>query len=492
MMRVSTAGEQAATVRYRFHHFELVPLTRSLSCGGWPVRLSSRAFDVLVYLIEHAGMPISKERLIAHVWPSTIVEDVNLRVQMSSLRKALDDGEHGLCYIESVPGKGYSFVAPVEVCWSDPAVTPMPLLPASGELQQAAPWFMSWARPALGRAAVIAELVRDLPERRLRTIAGPAGIGKSVVAREVTGRLVAQFGIRACVIDVGAINDACSLPRALAIALGLHWHEAVGIAPILKELRRRRTLLLLDSCECRLQETAALAAQLLLLVPELWMLATSREPLLARGEAVYRLPALAMPVGMTGLSIDEALRYPAIELFCERARARSIDFVLRDGDVDTLVELCARLDGVPLAIELAAARTELFTIDEILHQMDYRFHLLADGRRTGLQRHRSMWDALDWSFLRLPAQEQIVLRRLSVFQHEFGLKQAIAAVNCLFVPGRCVLPVLANLVAKSLVVAESDVPRQSYRLLNSTRAYAREQLLASKDEERFPARWEPR
>src|SRR5471032_1037127 len=153
MMRVSTAGEQAATVRYRFHHFELVPLTRSLSCGGWPVRLSSRAFDVLVYLIENAGVPISKQRLIAHVWPSTIVEDVNLRVQMSSLRKALDDGERGLCYIESVPGKGYSFVAPVEVGVSDAATTSAPVPLVSGELVQRAPWFTSWGRPALGRAA---------------------------------------------------------------------------------------------------------------------------------------------------------------------------------------------------------------------------------------------------------------------------------------------------------------------------------------------------
>ena len=490
MVEPAPNADAAATACYRFHQFELVPSARSLSRDGWPVRLSSRAFDVLVYLVENAGVPVSKEQLIAHVWPSTIVEEVNLRVQMSTLRKALDEGAQGVRYIESMPGKGYCFIAPVHINVLEPASSLA--VHSADQMRQKASWMTSWARPALGRGAVIAELVHDLPQRRLSTIIGPAGVGKTVVAREVVGRLAAEFRLRACLIDLATVDQACPLAQAVAAALGFSYNYAEGIGPLLDELRRCRTILLFDSCECRVQDVIVLLAQLLLLLPELWMLTTSREPLLALGESVLRLPALALPARAARLSAVEALEFPAIRLFCERARARCSDFVLRDRDVNTLVELCCRLDGLPLAIELAAARTELFTIDEILDQMDYRFHLLADGRRTGLQRHRTMWDALEWSFGRLGAQEQIVLRRLSVFQRGFNLDGAIDAAHCVFVPRSCIPALVDSLVAKSLMVTDEGIGGRSYRLLNSTRTYAHEKLLASRDEERFPARWGPR
>ncbi|WP_296001710.1 winged helix-turn-helix domain-containing protein [Rugamonas sp.] len=499
----SLARAAPAAAGYRFHRFELVPLARSLTCDGRPVRLSSRAFDVLVCLVENAGTPLSKQQLMAHVWPSTIVEEVNLRVQMSALRKVLDAGRDGLHYIDSVPGRGYNFVAPVVAYTAADGAAPMrpdPHLPRADRpgLTAPAPWLTSWARPVLGRAGTIAGLVRELPQRRLQSIVGPAGVGKTVVAREVAGRLAAQWQLRVCLVDLGGLGDGCSVIQALAAALGLPHivgHEPGhdgAIGPLLRELRRRRTLLLFDSVECRRQETAALATQLLLCLPELWMLATGREPLLARGETLHRLAPFSLPASAIGLTADAALDYPAIQLFCERAMARRGDFLLRDRDVGALVELCRRLDGLPLAIELAAARSELFTIAEILAQMDYRFHLLADGRRTGLQRHRTMWDALDWGVRRLPAQEQIVLRRLSVFQGGFSLDCATDAVSCVFVPDRCVPQVLASLVAKSLLAAEADTPGRPYRLLNSTRAYADEKLRGSLDEQRFPARWHPR
>ena len=498
---ISTEQAASATVAYRFHQFELVPLARSLTRDGWPVRLSSRAFDVLVYLVENAGTPISKAQLIAHVWPSTIVEEVNLRVQMSALRKVLDEGHGGLHYIDSVPGKGYSFVAPIEShAATGGAVVAMRADPHLPQPQPRAmlppePWLTSWARPVLGRSSAIAQLISALPQRRLQSIVGPAGVGKTVVAGEVAGRLAAQWRVRICLVDLGAINDNISVIQALTAALGMGREVAPatgGIAPVLHELRKRRTLLLFDSCECRIQEVAALATQLLLFLPELWMLATSREPLVARGETLYRLAPLSLPASATGLTAEAALDYPAIRLFCERAMARASDFVLRDRDVGALVDLCRRLDGLPLAIELAAARSELFTINEILAQMEYRFHLLADGRRTGLQRHRTMWDALDWSARRLPAQEQVMLRRLSVFQRDFSLACATEAVNCVFVPKLCIPQVLASLVAKSLVAVEQDCPERPYRLLNSTRAYANEKLRSSLDELRFPQRWQAR
>jgi predicted ATPase/DNA-binding winged helix-turn-helix (wHTH) protein len=499
MMRavIEAVTERPAAVAgtiYRFQHFELVPLARSLSADGRPVRLSSRAFDILVHLVAHAGCAVPKERLIEHVWPSTIVEDVNLRVQMSSLRKALADGGRGTPCIERVPGEGYRFVAPVTAIAPGRDQQPLPA-PAAGRIhaEESVAWLTPWARPLLGRADAIDALVRALPQRRLCTIAGPAGVGKSMVAREVAGRLASGYGARVCLVDLDAVGAACSIPQAVASALGLAWQAADGMAVLLRELRRRRTLLLLDACEARLRETAALAAQWLLQLPELWMLAASREPLGARGESLHYLAPLALPANTAGLSAQAALAHPAIALFCERARLRCSGFVLRDRDVPALVELCRRLDGLPLAIELAAARIELFSVDEILAQMDYRFNLLADGRRTGHGRHRSMWDALDWSFRRLPIQERMALRRLSVFARCFDLASAVDAVDCVFLPRQTVPQVLDSLVSKSLLMAVPArapyPPAPRYRLLESTRAYAHAQFLASGDEARFPARW---
>jgi predicted ATPase/DNA-binding winged helix-turn-helix (wHTH) protein len=497
MMRAVTerAPAAAATV-YRFQHFELAPLARSLSAAGRPVRLSSRAFDILVYLVAHAGCAIAKERLIEHVWPSTIVEDVNLRVQISSLRKALADSGRGTPCIERVPGEGYRFTGEVTaiVPGQEQAQSPAPAVdavPAGEDL----PWLSSWARPLLGRAGAIDALLRELPRRRLCTIVGPAGVGKSMLAREVAGRLGTALGVRTCLVDLDAAGAGCPVPQAVAAALGLAWQGAGGMAGLLRELRRRRTLLLFDGCEARLQETAALAAQWLLQLPGLWMLAASREPLGLPGESLHHLPPLALPASGAGLNAQDALAHPAIALFCERARSRCGDFVLRDRDVPALVELCRRLDGLPLAIELAAARIELFSVGEILDQMNYRFHLLADGRRTGLARHRSMWDALDWSFRRLPVQERMALRRLWVFQRCFDLGSAVDAVTCILLPCHSVPQVLDSLVSKSLLTLAAvapGAPAPRYRLLESTRAYAHAQFLAAGDEARFPARWSHR
>lgn len=486
MMSASAEGLVApVAVIYRFHHFALMPLARSLRAGGQPVRLSSRAFDVLVYLVRHADEIVSRQRLIAHVWPSTIVEDVNLRVQMSALRKALSGAGDGYSYIERVPGVGYRFAAPVEIASVERGAPPATAAEAT-DPQQRARQLSSWSRPLLGREALIADLMRDLSQHRLCSIVGPAGSGKSVVAREVAARLGAGLKVRTCVVDLGALAEQDSLAQAIAAALGLAWRGTDGMVDLLGELRRGRTLLLLDNCECQLQQ-AALAAQWLLQLPQLWMLATSRAVLQVRGETVVQLPPLALPAETAGLSAAAALAYPGIALFCERAGARS-GFILRDQDVDTLVALCLSLDGLPLAIELAAARTELFSIDEIADQLIHRFHLLADGRRTGQQRHRTMWDALDCGFQRLSAQERIVLRRLSVFQRCFDLDSAVAAASCLFMPAACVPRVVQSLVAKSLVAGGAG---DGYHLLHGMRDYAHVQLLASGDTLRFPGRWAP-
>jgi predicted ATPase/DNA-binding winged helix-turn-helix (wHTH) protein len=470
-----------------FGPFELHPLQRLLLEAGKPVRLGSRALDILIALVQRAGEVVGKDELIARGWPGTTVEEGNLRVHVAALRKALGDGHAGNRFVANIPGRGYSFVAPVE---SRQESLPPPSHAAPRPARAHADTLPAPLTPIIGRADVIRALVTRLPRQRFVTIAGPGGIGKTTVALAVAEGLAASYGDGATFVDLAPVADPLLVPSALSSALRLAIRAEDPVAGLVAALRERRMLILLDGCEHVVVAAAALAEALLKGAPGVAILATSREPLRAEGEWVQRLPPLGLPPASAALTAAEAMRFPAVQLFVERAAASLGGFALSDADAPVVAEICRRLDGIALAIELAAGCMDAFGLRELEALLDDRFRVLTRGRRTALPHHQTLRATLDWSCGILPASERLILRRLSVFNGGFTL----AAAYEVAMGGEIARPEfgdhLACLVAKSLVateVGDAEVPVY-YRLLDTTRAYAREKLEESGESEELGRR----
>lgn len=454
-----------------FAPFELYPARRLLLDAGTPLRLGGRAMDILIALTQRAGDIVSKEELIAKVWPGLHVEETNLRVHLAALRKSLRDGHAGHRFITNVAGRGYAFVAPVSR--RPPAALAAQRAPASLAPPGNLP--VPLAR-VIGRAEIIQAIAEQLGQHRFVTIVGPGGIGKTTVAVAAAAKLTDGFPEGVFFVDLAPIGDALTIPGVVASTLGAPRIQGAmtGLADF---LRGKALLLVLDNCEHVLEAVATLAEALLREAPRLAILATSREALRAEGEWVQRLPPLGVPRAATPLTAADALKFSAVQLFVERAAASLGGFDLVDAETPIVAEICRRLDGIALAIEFAAGRLEAFGLRGLAALLDDRFQVLARGRRTALPRHQTLRATLDWSYGLLPEPEQIVLRRLSVFVGGFTLQAARVVVagegGDLFARfGDC----LASLVAKSLVAAEVTGGEPQYRLLETTRAYARDKL----------------
>src|SRR5262249_18037367 len=316
----------------------------------------------------------------------------------------------------------------------------------------------------------------QLPRRRLLTIVGPGGIGKTTVALALAEALIAAYehGIR--FVDLAPLSDPQFVPSALASALGLAIHSDNAVPGLITYLQDKQMLLVLDSCEHVVEMAAALTEQVVNGAPGVHILATSREPLRAKGEHVYRLSPLELPPNSSGLTASEALAFSSVQLFVERAAANLDGFELNDADAPVVADICRKLGGMPLAIELAATRVDAFGVRQLSVLLDDRIRLLKYGRRTALPRHRSLTAALDWSYEFLPGHERALLRRLSVFSSVFTLDSARAvAADANF----DVVEGVANLVAKSLVSADVMGAVVQYRLLDTTRAYGMQKLTES-------------
>jgi predicted ATPase/DNA-binding winged helix-turn-helix (wHTH) protein len=454
---------------FAFGSFRLIPAQRMLLDDGKPLRLGSRALDILITLVEHAGETISNEQLIAHTWPDTVVDDGALRVHVAALRKALGDGRAGRRYVANNPGRGYAFVAPVtrehvlSATAAPTGVAEVDNLPAP------------FTR-IVGRDDVIAALATQLARRRFLTIVGPGGIGKTTVAVAVAGAVRASYKDGAWFVGLASLSNPELVPSALGAALGMPPSGANLVQGLSAWLRDKTALIVLDSCEHVVGTAATLAEAVLKAAPGVSILTTSREPLRAEGETLHRLAALELPANSVDLTADDALRYSAIQLFNERARAAVDGFGVADADVPAVLEICRRLDGIPLALELAAARVGVFGLRDLAAHLDDRFHVLTSGRRTALPRHQTLGAALDWSYQLLPEEERAALRRLSVFAGNFTLEAAIAVAD----PGSFeIVDEIANLVGKSLVSADPRGEIPQYCLLDTTRLYAFEKLKSS-------------
>jgi predicted ATPase/DNA-binding winged helix-turn-helix (wHTH) protein/ribosomal protein S18 acetylase RimI-like enzyme len=438
---------------YLFGAFQLIPWRRLLRDGKL-VALTPRALGVLSTLVEQHGQIVTKDELFAEVWRDVTVEDHNLTMQISILRKALAPGS-----IATFPGRGYTFKAAVE------------RLPGAAPAQAAPGTNLPHRRATLiGRDAELTEVEDRIGRHRLVTVVGEGGIGKTRLAIAIGWRLATLFPDGVMRIDLAPLTDPAVVTSAAATTLGVALN---GTAPpaeaIAAAIGRKRMLLIFDNCEYLASAAAALADVLLDRAPGLSVLATSQEPLHLAEEQIYRLRPLALPPA----GAKDIAGFDAVALFVRRAQAADRRFVLDDDNADGVAEICRRLDGMPLALEMAAARLPLLGIGGLRARLDERLRLLGTG-------HRTLLAMVEWSHGLLDSGDQAVFRRLAVFPGSFSLDAAVAVTGA--TEAWPIVDTLGRLVDKSLVTVETGEPRR-YRLLETLRLHAAEKLQASGENE---------
>jgi predicted ATPase/DNA-binding winged helix-turn-helix (wHTH) protein len=452
-----------------FGPFRLFVGERQLKNGGEALQLGGRALDTLIALVERAGEVVTQGELISRVWPDVMVEEANLRVHIASLRKALGDGREGTRYIVTVTGRGYCFVAPVTR--STPQYSPSREAAVLDRLQRLPPKLTRM----IGRDDTIRGLSAQLMMYRFVSVVGPAGIGKTTVAISVAHLLLDGFSGAVFFVDLAALTDAKLVPTTVARALGF-MTQTKDPRSLPDFIGNRKILLVLDNCEHVIDSVATLAERVVDGAPQTHVLATSREALRVEGEHVHLLYALDCPPVEGGLTAAAALKYPAVQLFMERAAASGHDAVLNDSDARIVATICRRLDGIPLAIELAASRAGPLGIRGVGELLDNRFSLLWRGRRTALPRHQTLNAMLDWSYNLLSQHEKAVLCRLSVFVGDFTLEAACSVAADAEIDQASSTRAIISLLAKSLISKTESRGSTYYRLLETTRIFAQAKL----------------
>ena len=441
---------------------------RQVLIDGQPVRLGARAFDLLLVLIEQRDRVVSKNELLETVWPGLVIEENNLQVHVSALRKLL-----GPQTIATIPGRGYRFTA-----------TLTPLASGTGDALHAKPARRSTDRqidePTLfGRDEDFNAVTGLLTAHRLVTLVGAGGIGKTVLAHAVARAVKSAFSHGVCVVDLAPLTDATQLAAVVAGALQVTLGHGEVSAALADAVKARHMLIVLDNCEHLVQSAALLAATLMHAAPRLHLLATSQEPLKLQHEQIYRVGTLAVPARVT---LEEAKAAGAVRLFEHRAHAADQRFVLDESNVAAVVDICVQLDGIALAIELAAARVQLLGVQGLRDRLGQRLFVLSGGSRVAPPRQRTLRAALEWSHTLLSMDQQAVFRRLGVMSGPFGLdaSQQVAAHGT--IDEWAVLDHLGALVEKSLISVEPDTDTDGvmrYRMLETMRQFALERLAES-------------
>ena len=458
-----------ARIVLSFGHFELVPSERLLTENGVPVELGARTLDVLIALASRPNRALGKRELMAEVWPDVTVDEGALRFHMAALRKALRDGKDGARYIATLAGRGYCFVAPVTRSGGAQGETI-----AMEVVRHKATSLPPRLGRMVGREESVAAIAADLTASRFVSIVGPGGIGKTTVAVAVAHDLLTNFDGAVLFVDFGVLSDVHMAPASVASMLGISIQSDDPTPSVIAFLRERRLLLVLDTCEHVVEEAARFATRIFLAAPGLHILATSREALRVEGERVHRLAPLAVPPDDAALTAEETLSFPAARLFVERARAGGARFDLEGANAATVATICRKLDGMALAIELAAGRVESYGLDQIATLLDQRFTLLWSGQRNAPARQKTLRATLDWSYGLLTEPERIVLRRLAVFVGSFSIEAALAVVGTETGDASWIFAAIDSLVAKSMVSTAATGGMMQYRLLETARAYVLE------------------
>src|SRR5580704_13064263 len=386
------ASERLAGIA--FGRFQVLPDQRDVLADGRPIKLGGRAFDVLMALIEARGAVVTKEALMARVWPGRIIEENSLAAQIAALRAAFG-AEREL--IRTVSRRGYQFTGEIRILAASPnkagagvaTAEHVSVLPPTN-----APNSVS---ELIGRDAEVEEVLRLAGAHRLLTLTGAGGIGKTTLALALARELRPHFADGVWLAEFSAFADPGLVPATVAAAVGVQLGGEASAQRVAQAFADRRLLLVLDTCEHVIAAAAAMAEAVLGAGAALHIIATSREPLRAGGEWVYPVQPLAVPA-VDLAADDDLLRYGAVRLFIERARAAEPHFAPDRRLMAMIVAICRRLDGIPLAIELAAARASALGIEALAARLDDRFRLLTGGRRTAPLRHQALRATLDWSY----------------------------------------------------------------------------------------------
>jgi predicted ATPase/DNA-binding winged helix-turn-helix (wHTH) protein len=451
-----------------FGPFELSIGERILRRDGQMLSLGGRALDILIYLVDRPGEVIAKQELIGHVWSGVTVEEGSLRVHIAAIRKALADGQFGNRYIANIKGRGYSFVGTV--------------VPLAGSTESRNAKFRQQGRlpvrpiMMIGRETAVGEVSDKLRDERFVTLLGPGGIGKTTIATAVGHAAAEEFGGEVYFVELEGLTDPRHVAGAVATSLGIALKSKDPDLELVDLVGSRKLLIILDSCEHVIEAVASLAEQLYRQTEEAHVLTTSRELLKVEGEHCYRVLPLDCPPEGSEQTANAVLRYPSAQLFVQRVAARAGSVVLTDEEAPLVAEICRKLDGLPLAIELAAGQAAALGLKNTVARLGSRLELLRLSHRTAVPRHRTLKATLDWSYNLLSDGERIVLRRVAPFVGHFTLESARYVAGELGTGTGEIFDAIAGLAEKSLIATRIDERQAQYRLLDTTRAYALEKL----------------
>ena len=482
---------------FSFGPFRLLPEKRTLWKSDELVPLGSRAFDILVAMVEHDRKILAPGELMAMAWPGLVVEDSNVRVQVAKLRRALGCGHDGARYIANVAGRGYSFVAPVQRIDATERLPPatveaeaLAVEAPAARVAKSPRVHSAFPRPlgrAIGRDQCAAELVQIVRESRLTTVAGAAGGGKTTLAI-LAAEGIETFEGSKFFVDLSLVDRGDRVAEALASAIGYMPSGADLLPGLIEVLSQGRSLIVLDNCEHVIADVAALCLQIVQETQDVFFLNTSREALRVRDEFVYLLRPLAFPTHIEGLTTREAMTWPAIQLFMERAREGGARSAPSDEEIRTVAALCRRLDGNPHAIGLVASRAGTYGIQGVADLFASQLALQWQGRRDDNPRHQTVEALIEWSYNLLPERGRQVLQRLSVFSGSFPVEAAVAVASDDMIDVFQVREAIGDLIDKSLVTVSLENEATYLRLLETTRAYATARLARAPGGERFARR----
>jgi len=466
-------SEAGANLVYVYDQWEIDLGRRELRSRGIAVPLGGRAFEVVTVLVQSASELVTKDHLMERVWPGAVVGEGTLHVHISAVRKALGADR---AMLKTVSGRGYRLLG----SWTpqQPDATAAPVHSSLTRTSGTAPLnnFSPLITRLIGRAAAC-QLVRDLVSAyRVVTLTGPGGIGKTSLAIKAVRYLLPDFEDGGWIVELASLSDPGLVASTVAGTLGLKLAGEISAEAVARAVGERHLLLVLDNCEHVIDAAANLAETFTRLCPRITIVATSREVLRIDGESVYRVPPLDVPA-LGQAAPDYIMQYSAVELFVARTKALNAGFSPTAEDLASIATICRHLDGIPLAIEFAAARAAVLSVQGVAAGLRDRFALLTAGRRTALPRHRTLRATLDWSHELLPDAERRLLRRLAVFPGGFTFDAAAAVMTDTGSDASAVLDGIANLVAKSWVALDKSGAAARWSLLETIRAYALEKLV---------------